>query len=89
MYYFLISIFTDSLYSMLGGYLCAMIARKSAGAATLILMVGGEVAGVVAVILSWRTVPHWFAFALLILCPPAVWVGSRLVGERETAAVKV
>jgi hypothetical protein len=78
LYYFLIVTFTDTLYTIAGGYLCAVCARAAARTATLGLMVFGEIAGVVSTILGWHIQPHWFAFALLALFPFAVWIGYRL-----------
>jgi hypothetical protein len=77
-YYFQISLLTDAIYSILGGYLCAWIAGALARKATLGLIVGGEILGVVSVIVFWSSVPHWFGFGLLLVYPPAVWLGSRL-----------
>jgi hypothetical protein len=76
--YFVIVLCTNTLYSVFGGYLCAVIARAAVRNATLALMIFGEIMGVVAVVLAWRTEPHWYAFALLVLYPPAIWCGSRL-----------
>jgi hypothetical protein len=78
LYYFVILTFTNTLYSIAGGYLCAAIARASVRKATLGLMIFGEIMGIASTILSWRTEPHWYAFALLVLFPLAVWIGSRL-----------
>ena len=78
LYYFVIVLCTDTLYTVGGGFLCAACARASARTATLGLMVFGEIAGIVSTILGWRIQPHWFAFALLVLFPLAVWIGSRL-----------
>ncbi|MGP0074823.1 MAG: hypothetical protein ACLPWF_23165 [Bryobacteraceae bacterium] len=77
-YYFVIVTFTDALYSVAGGYLCAVIARAAVRNATLGLMIFGEIIGVVSVVLGWNIQPHWFALALLMLFPIAVWYGSRL-----------
>jgi hypothetical protein len=82
LYYFVIVLFTDTLYSIGGGYLCAATARASAHAATLGLMIFGEIVGVVSTVLAWRIQPHWFALALLVLFPFAVWIGSRLRARR-------
>ena len=85
LYYFLIATFTDTLYSIAGGYLCAVIAGDGVRKATLALMIFGEIMRVVAAVLAWHTEPHWYAFALLMLFPPAVWIGSRLQsGSAET-----
>lgn len=88
-YYYALSLLTDSFYSVLGGYVCAAMARNAAGRAALVLMVGGELIGVAAVIALWQTVPHWFAPALLLVYPAAVWAGSRLRmrGEPSEAAL--
>ena len=80
--YFVLSLFTDSFYSILGGYLCASIAKGVSKNATLWLMVGGEIVGLATTIALWKTTPHWFALALLVVYPPAVWIGSRL-GSRD------
>jgi len=88
-YYFVISLFTDCFYSFLGGYLCASIAKHSAPLATRILMIGGELVGLASVIAFWHAVPHWFALALLIVFPPAVWAGSRLRVRSEPSAASI
>ena len=88
-YYFGLSLVTDALYTALGGYICAAIAGSAAWRATLILIVGAELIGIGSVIALWHTQPHWFAIALLLLYPPAVWAGSRLRmrGEPSVASV--
>ena len=77
-YYFALSLVTDSIYSVLGGYLCAALGGHLARRSTLILILGGELIGLAAMMARWQTTPHWFALALLIVYPPAVWAGSRL-----------
>jgi hypothetical protein len=76
--YFIVSLTTDSLYSVVGGYLCCVIARDRCRDATLALIIGGELIGLASQIALWRTVPHWFGVVLLLLYPPAVWIGSSL-----------
>jgi hypothetical protein len=78
LYYFVTVLCTNTLYSVAGGYLCAVIARAAVRKATIALMIFGEIMGVVATVLAWNTEPHWYAFALLVLYPVAVWLGSRL-----------
>lgn len=79
LYYFLISIVTDTLYSIIGGFLCSRIARlPSRRNATLSLILLGEFVGLVSTVFLWKIVPHWFSFALLLLYPPAVWLGYKL-----------
>jgi len=88
-YYYALSLLTDSLYTVLGGYLCAALAGQRARRATLILIVGGELVGIGSVIAFWHTQPHWFAIALLLVYPPAVWAGSRIRmrGEPSVASL--
>ena len=77
-YYFVLSLITDSVYSMFGGYLCASSGKTAARRATQIMIVGGELIGLGAMIALWHTTPHWFALGLLIVYPPMVWAGSRV-----------
>jgi hypothetical protein len=84
-YYFVISLITDSVYAAVGGYLCSRIAQPPHRNATLGLIIFGELMGVATTIVFWKFIPHWFSFALLILYPPAVWIGSRLRGHPTQA----
>ena len=85
--YFVTSVVTDSFHSLLGGYICAAIGKQSARLATRILLVGGELIGIGAVIAYWRSMPHWFALALLVVFPVCVASGSQLHRQREAAAI--
>jgi hypothetical protein len=84
-YYFAVSRVTDFIYSIIGGYICALIAEEHRQKATLWLIVLGEVLGVVVQVVLWGIVPHWYAIGLLILYPLGVWIGSRLRSDREVA----
>lgn len=89
-YYFATVLGTDTLYTIFGGYLCARIAQQHARNATWALMVFGELMGSASAFTLWGIQPHWFAVTLLILYPPAVWVGymlsRRLLASRLAAA---
>ncbi|HXM97015.1 MAG TPA: hypothetical protein VN982_00925 [Candidatus Dormibacteraeota bacterium] len=79
LHYFLISVVTDTLYSIIGGFVCARIAHPPVRRnATISLIVLGELVGLVSTIFLWNNAPHWFSFALLLLYPPAVWLGFKL-----------
>jgi hypothetical protein len=86
-YYFAVVTGTDALYSVIGGYLCALIAGGFGMEATAGLMLLGEIAGIGSAVLSWQMQPHWFALGLLVLFPLGVWIGSRLRagGKRSPA----
>ncbi len=86
LYYFAVSLGTDFLYTIVGGYLCTLIAEGNSRKATLWLILLGETLGIVVQAMLWGTVPHWFGIGLLVLYPIAVWIGSRLGGERVIPA---
>jgi hypothetical protein len=75
-FYFPMVIVTDSIYTLVGGYLCAKIALTAHRPATIGLMIFGELMGLVSVVASWYAVPHYYSIALLVLYPPMAWAGS-------------
>jgi len=76
-WYFVVSLLTDTIYTLTGGFICALISRGDRRAA-LGLMVLGELMGVASTVYLWKTVPHYYSFFLLIVYPPAVWLGAKL-----------
>jgi hypothetical protein len=85
LFYFAVSLGTDFIYSIIGGYLCALIAEERRRTATFWLIFMGEVIGIAVQLTIWNKVPHWYAIGLLILYPIAIWIGSNLRGSRSTA----
>jgi hypothetical protein len=85
MYYYAVTLGTDFLYSIAGGYICALIAADRRRNAALGLIILGEAIGVVVQTLLWGTVPRWFGVGLLIVYPVGVWIGSRLPNAATTA----
>jgi hypothetical protein len=81
--YFVISIVSNTLYAVAGGFLCAVIARENTRKALLYLMIFGEVLGVFSQIMFWNTIPHWFGLALLVIYPIGVWIGGNLAARRN------
>ena len=77
-YYFGISLATNTLYAIVGGYLCSAVARNQWKTATLGVIILGETLGTIAQRALWHTVPHWFGIGLLALYAPAVWLGGYL-----------
>jgi hypothetical protein len=86
LYYFAVSLGTDFVYSIVGGYICALIAEEHHRRATLWLIVLGEVLGVAVQVTLWNVVPHWYGIGLLILYPVAIWIGSNLKGQHPAPA---
>jgi hypothetical protein len=85
-FYFAVSIVTDALYSAVGGWLCATIAKRRIQDHVLALIALGELVGVVSTVALWQTVPHYYSFVLLAIYPPAVWFGSKLRKANPDAA---
>ncbi len=85
--YFVISLCTAPLYSVLGGYLCAWLASMKPWAHVLGLAVFGEMMGVVSTVVFWGKQPHWYALALLVLYPAAVLIGASMRVCRRATAV--
>ena len=81
--YFLVTLVTDCLYTVLGGFLCATIAGEQARGASLSLILFGELLGVVSLVRYWGAQPHWFAIALLLIYPAAIWSGYKLSPARR------
>lgn len=86
-YYFFISLGTDFVFSVVGGYVCGWIARERACEGTLCLIVLGETIGVASQFILWHTVPHWFGLGVLVLYPLAIWIGSKLRPEMKAATI--
>jgi hypothetical protein len=77
-YYFAISLVTDFIYSIVGGWVCVRIAKERQMRHAAGLIVFGEAIGIASQIALWTTVPHWYGMSLLILYPPGVWLGAKL-----------
>lgn len=75
-WYFLVSMVTDTVYTLIGGWLCAAISRGDRQAAWGLIVIG-ELAGIASTVYLWHTVPHFYSFYLLIMYPPAVWFGAK------------
>jgi hypothetical protein len=77
-YYFVVSLITDSLYSLLGGYVCSMVAQTRARNAVTGLIITVAMIGVSSLFALWNTVPHWFGIALIGVSPVFIWIGGQL-----------
>jgi hypothetical protein len=75
-WYFAAGMATDTLFTLVGGWLCAVISRGELQA-KLGLIVLGEIMGVASTVYLWKTVPHYYSFYLLLMYPPAVWWGAK------------
>jgi hypothetical protein len=81
-----VSVFTAPLYSVFGGWLCGRIAKGRLWKHILALAIFGEAMGLVSTVMFWGKQPLWYALALLVLYPPAVFLGGYLSARRAVAA---
>jgi Zn-dependent protease len=78
LYYFVVDLISQCFYTVAGGYLCCVIARPSQRVAMAGLIGIGVSVGTVFLITSWKTEPHWYGIALLVVYPLCVWLGWTL-----------
>ena len=76
--YFALDLISQCLYTVIGGYLCYLIAQASQRTAIVALMGLGVLVGAVSLVGSWKTEPHWYGIALLVVYSPCVWIGWKL-----------
>ncbi len=75
--YYIIDLICQCGFTIVGGYLCCMIAGPSHRIALLSLMSLGLLIGGLSLPSSWSREPHWYRIALLAVWIPCVWVGWK------------
>ena len=78
LYYFVLDLVSQCLYTVIGGYVCSAVARPCRPLARYGLIGLGVTVGTVSLVVSWETEPHWYGIALLAVYPPCVWIGWKL-----------
>lgn len=67
-----------SAYTVLGGYVTAMLAPKNPVNHVRTLGVLGTIGGVLGVIAGWNLSAHWYPIALAVTAFPLTWWGGKL-----------
>lgn len=80
--YYVIDLICQCCFTVVGGYLCCMIAGPSHRVALISLMALGLFIGGISLPSSWNREPHWYRIALLAVWVPCVWIGWRLRSQR-------
>ena len=77
--YFVVDLATQVGATVIGGYLCCLIAQRAMRIAATSLMALGLVIGTTSLVTSWNAEPHWYGIALLAVYAPCVWIGYALL----------
>lgn len=77
--YFIVDLVTQVIATIIGGYLCCLIAYGAKRIAATSLMTLGLLIGAASLFTSWKTEPHWYGVALLAVYSPCVWTGYALL----------
>ena len=83
--YYIIDLICQCCFTVVGGYLCCVIARPPNRVAMLSLMALGLLIGGLSLPSSWSREPHWYRIALLAVWVPCVWIGWTLRSQRAVA----
>ena len=70
--------------SVIGGWLCAVIAPSRIGLHLVALFILGETLGLFFTWRMWGQWPHWYSFAWLLVWPVCLWIGG--IGRRPSLA---
>lgn len=80
--YYIIDLIFQCCFTVVGAYLCCVIARPSRRPAMFGLMLLGLLIGGLSLPPSWSREPHWYRIALLVVWVPCVWIGWSLRSRR-------
>ena len=76
--YYVIDVICQCCFTILGAYLCCVIAGSRHRVAMISLMALGLLVGGLSLPPSWSREPHWYRIALLAVWVPCVWIGCKL-----------
>jgi hypothetical protein len=71
-----ISLATSTLWSIVGGWVCARIAARKPWHHLLALIIWGELMGVLSAFYTWGKIQDWYVIGLLVLWAPAIVIGG-------------
>src|SRR5579863_779565 len=86
--YLMADLITQCLYTMVGGYLCSVIAKGSKLISAAGLMALGLLVGTISLVTSWKAEPHWYGIGLLSVYAPCVWIGYMFERRMKTGTTR-
>lgn len=66
------------IYTVIGGYVTALLAPTLPMRHVIILGIIGTVAGTIGVFVGWDLSDHWYPIALAVTALPSTWLGGKL-----------
>lgn len=79
-----ISLFTSTMYSIVGGWITARIAQAKPWHHILGLIVWGELMGIASMIATWGQIQAWYQIGLIVAWAPAVVAGGWIRAGKPT-----
>ncbi len=73
-----LALFYRTVYTIVGGYVTALLAPEKPRRLVSILGILGTVAGIGGVIAGWNLSAHWYPIALAVLAFPSVYAGGKI-----------
>jgi len=72
------------VYTVLGGYITAMLAPDRPMHHAIILGIIGTIAATLGAVAGWNLSQHWYPIALIITGLPCTWLGGKLKTKDNT-----
>jgi hypothetical protein len=67
-----------SIYTILGGYVTAILSPGNARKNVIVLGIIGTIFGILGVIAGWNLSHHWYPIAIAVCGFPCVWIGFKI-----------
>jgi MFS family permease len=81
-----ISLFTSTIWSVVGGWICALIAKDRHWRHNFYLILWGLLMGVVSAVMTWGQIQNWYQIGLIVAWPFAVSLGCWIRARNLRAA---
>lgn len=78
----LIALIYRTLYTVVGGYVTALLAPNKPIRHTVILGIVGIIAGTLGTVANWNMGNQWYPIMLVVLALPSTWLGGWLFAQK-------
>jgi hypothetical protein len=73
-----LALFYRSIYTVVSGYVAAMLAPQRPTLHVAILGIIGIIVSTVGAVVGWNLSEHWYPLALIVIALPCAWLGGKL-----------